>query len=133
MGTLANVNRLNLLDLAPGGHLGRFVIWTQGAFEALDGIFGSYGKPSSVKSSFSLPRPIMANSDVSRLINSDEVQAVVRPQKKNGRQPQRRNPLVNLGAMLKLNPHAKADLRAADSKKRKASSLAPGSTAVKKQ
>merc|ERR1712072_198059 len=69
----------------------------------------------------------------SRLINSDEVQAVVRPQKKNVRQPQRRNPLVNLGAMLKLNPHAKADLRAADSRKRKAPSLAPGSTAVKKQ
>eukprot|EP00756_Hemistasia_phaeocysticola_P040949 Hpha_TRINITY_DN16891_c0_g1::TRINITY_DN16891_c0_g1_i5::g.149312::m.149312/K02930/RP-L4e, RPL4; large subunit ribosomal protein L4e len=27
-----NVNALNLLQLAPGGHVGRFVIWTQGAF-----------------------------------------------------------------------------------------------------
>ena len=41
--------------------------------------------------------------------------------------------LLTLPLQLKLNPHAKADLRAADSKKRKASSLAPGSTAVKKQ
>ncbi|MCP6198867.1 50S ribosomal protein L4, partial [Klebsiella pneumoniae] len=29
---LLNVNKLNLLKLAPGGHLGRFVIWTQSAF-----------------------------------------------------------------------------------------------------
>ena len=33
---LACVDRLNLLKLAPGGHLGRFVIWTQAAFEKLD-------------------------------------------------------------------------------------------------
>jgi hypothetical protein len=33
---IACVDRLNLLKLAPGGHLGRFVIWTQAAFEKLD-------------------------------------------------------------------------------------------------
>ncbi|KAG2087834.1 uncharacterized protein F5147DRAFT_658872, partial [Suillus discolor] len=27
---------LNLLQLAPGGHIGRFVIWTEGAFSLLD-------------------------------------------------------------------------------------------------
>jgi len=27
-----NVEKLNLLRLAPGGHLGRFVIWTKSAF-----------------------------------------------------------------------------------------------------
>jgi ribosomal protein L4 len=37
---VASVERLNLLQLAPGGHLGRFCIWTQGAFEKLDSIFG---------------------------------------------------------------------------------------------
>lgn len=30
---VAHVNRLNLLQLAPGGHVGRFVIWTEGAFK----------------------------------------------------------------------------------------------------
>jgi len=30
---MCSVYRLNLLQLAPGGHLGRFVIWTKGAFE----------------------------------------------------------------------------------------------------
>jgi large subunit ribosomal protein L4e len=35
---LCHVSRLNLLQLAPGGHLGRFVIWTQGAFSQLDKI-----------------------------------------------------------------------------------------------
>ena len=33
---LAHVDRLNLLQLAPGGHLGRFCIWTKSAFERLD-------------------------------------------------------------------------------------------------
>merc|ERR1712178_177780 len=28
------VSRLNLLQLAPGGHIGRFCIWTKSAFES---------------------------------------------------------------------------------------------------
>ena len=30
---VCHVERLNLLQLCPGGHLGRFVIWTKDAFE----------------------------------------------------------------------------------------------------
>jgi large subunit ribosomal protein L4e len=37
-----HVNRLNLLQLAPGGHLGRFVIFTKDAFTALNNVFGTY-------------------------------------------------------------------------------------------
>ncbi|KAJ7431289.1 ribosomal protein L4 domain-containing protein [Mycena galericulata] len=33
--------RLNLLQLAPGGHLGRFAIWTEAAFGLLDEVFGT--------------------------------------------------------------------------------------------
>ena len=33
---IVHVDRLNLLQLAPGGHLGRFVIWTDGAFGKLE-------------------------------------------------------------------------------------------------
>jgi len=39
-----NVYRLNLSQLAPGGQLGRFVIWTASAFKALDKVFGTYTK-----------------------------------------------------------------------------------------
>ena len=39
---VCNVNRINLLQLAPGGHLGRFIIFTKDAFESLDKIFGTY-------------------------------------------------------------------------------------------
>ena len=28
------------VQLAPGGHLGRFIIWTRSAFERLDEVFG---------------------------------------------------------------------------------------------
>ena len=31
------------VQLAPGGHLGRFIIWTKGAFSRLDEIFGAPG------------------------------------------------------------------------------------------
>jgi hypothetical protein len=37
-----SVHRLNLLQLAPGGHLGRFVIFTKDAFTHLNHVFGTY-------------------------------------------------------------------------------------------
>jgi hypothetical protein len=49
---LVNVRRLNLLQLAPGGHLGRFVIWTQGAFGLLDEVYGTFEKASSHKKDY---------------------------------------------------------------------------------
>eukprot|EP01118_Nematostelium_gracile_P001861 TRINITY_DN1192_c0_g1_i1.p1 TRINITY_DN1192_c0_g1~~TRINITY_DN1192_c0_g1_i1.p1 ORF type:complete len:390 (+),score=128.46 TRINITY_DN1192_c0_g1_i1:129-1298(+) len=105
---LAAVSRLNLLQLAPGGHLGRFVIWTQAAFEKLDSIYGTYKKKSTQKVDFSLARPILTNADVSRIINSDEVQSILRdkvPQSKV--HYRKKNPLKNARFMNKLNPLAK--------------------------
>ncbi|KAL8514758.1 hypothetical protein ACS0TY_013731 [Phlomoides rotata] len=49
---VAHVSRLNLLKLAPGGHLGRFIIWTKSAFEKLDEIYGTFDKPSEKKTHF---------------------------------------------------------------------------------
>jgi hypothetical protein len=40
---VSSVDSLNLLQLAPGGHLGRFVIFTQSAFDRLDKIYGEGG------------------------------------------------------------------------------------------
>jgi len=105
---LASVSRLNLLQLAPGGHLGRFVIWTKDAFERLDAIYGTYKKAPTEKNDFRLPRSAMTNADLARIINSDEVQTHLRPKKANNRLCiRKRNPLKNLGFLLRLNPYAK--------------------------
>jgi len=115
---LAVVSRLNLLQLAPGGHLGRFIIWTDKAFAALNSIFGTYGghanaATTGAKTKFRLPMSIMANADVARIINSNEVQSKVNAKKSGTPRAQRKqNPLTNHGALLKLNPHAKVSIRA---------------------
>jgi large subunit ribosomal protein L4e len=115
---LAVVSRLNLLQLAPGGHLGRFIIWTDKAFAALNAIFGTYGgqanaQATGAKTKFRLPQSIMANADVARIINSNEVQSKVNAKKTGTPRAQRKqNPLTNHGALLKLNPHAKVSIRA---------------------
>ena len=68
---------------------------------------------SKQKKGYKLPRSCMTNSDITRLINSDEVQTIVRPTKtvRKGA-PLKKNPLRNLGALLKLNPYAKTARRA---------------------
>ena len=49
---LLKVDRLNLLLLAPGGHMGRFCIWSQAAFEKLDKLYGTWKKKSTLKSGY---------------------------------------------------------------------------------
>jgi large subunit ribosomal protein L4e len=110
---LANVERLNLLQLAPGGHMGRFIIWTQSAFEQLNDIYGSETRVSTLKSGYTLPRNSMTNTDLTRLINSDEVQSKVRPAETRVlRYRKKKNPLKNFGAMVRLNPYALNQRRA---------------------
>ena len=108
----SSVFALNLLQLAPGGHLGRFIVWTSSAFAALDTIYGSTTSPSGLKKDFLLPSNIVSNADISRLINSSEVQAVVRPAKGSALTKragvQKKNPLKNRQVLLRLNPYAKA-------------------------
>jgi large subunit ribosomal protein L4e len=105
------VTALNLLQLAPGGHLGRFVIWTSAAFKALDQIYGTTTEPSALKKDFLLPAPLIAQSDLTRLINSTEVQSVLRAPKGDARTRRtavlKKNPLKNKQVMLRLNPYAK--------------------------
>jgi len=50
--TLINVDRLNLLKIAPGGHVGRFCIWTESAFKKLDGIYGTWAVASKEKAHY---------------------------------------------------------------------------------
>lgn len=113
---VAIVDNLSLLDLAPGGHLGRFVIWTKGAFEKLDSLFGTYDESARYKSGFNLPRSFMSNADLTRIINSDEIQSIVRPALKSKTVlPKKSNPLRNKAVRVALNPyHAIVQAREAD-------------------
>ena len=107
-----SVYALNLLQLAPGGHLGRFIVWTSAAFAALDAVYGSTTVPAELKKDYLLPSNVVANADIGRLINSAEVQAVVRPVKGGNRTKragvQKKNPLKNKQVLLRLNPYAAA-------------------------
>jgi large subunit ribosomal protein L4e len=139
------VQALNLLQLAPGGHIGRFIIWTAGAFQQLEKLYGAGpGKLSALKKDYSLPSAKMTNPDLARIINSDEVQSKLRAArpKNQRRAAQKKNPLKNLGTLIKLNPHAKtarrnavlASERAAKRRthttRRRASACAPDRAAI---
>merc|ERR1711962_1546417 len=101
------VDNLNLLKLAPGGRVGRFCIWTESAFKKLDGLYGTWRKPSATKAGWNLPQPKMANTDLTALLKSDAIRAVLRaPNKKVSRAVVRTNPLKNIRTMLQLNPYA---------------------------
>lgn len=103
-----NVHRLNLLQLAPGGHLGRFIIWTQDAFKALNGIFGNYRRTDIEKGGYVLNRNVMTCADLARIINSDQVQAKLRaPKTSVVHHVAKKNPLSNRKLMNRLNPFDK--------------------------
>merc|ERR1711971_517862 len=102
---LCCVSRLNLLQLAPGGHMGRFCIWSQAAIEALDAMYGAEGKR--------IPTAAMTNADLARIINSDEIQSVVKPALCNEKKPLRKkNAIKSIKALEKLDPYAAAARRA---------------------
>jgi len=115
---VASVERLNLLQLAPGGHLGRFCVWSKAAFERLDAIYGTHRAKSEEKNGYQPPRAMMSNADLPRVINSAEVQAKARPAKSSTKFHRiKKNPLKNLGVMIKLNPYAKCLKRSKSIKK----------------
>jgi large subunit ribosomal protein L4e len=112
--TLLQVEKLNLLKVAPGGHVGRFCIWTESAFKRLDDIYGTWKNKSTAKRDFNLPQPKMTNSDLGRLLKSDEIQRALRaPKRSSQRRVTKKNPLRNVKAMEKLNPYASVLARAA--------------------
>jgi large subunit ribosomal protein L4e len=102
---LCNVERLNLLTLAPGGTFGRFVLYTEGAMKKMNHIFGTYKGPGTQKKGYRLPRTLLDNADIARLINSDEVQAVVRPALEGPKKYSiKKNALKNKGVAARLLP-----------------------------
>jgi len=142
----ANVNSLNLLHLAPGGHLGRFIIWSKAAFQQLDKIFGTFTQESEVKKGFVLPASMVTNNDITRIIRSEEVRRALTPKKLAAKKAstftQPTNGMRNRRLRLRLNPFTKKQTIAAkgmrnakmsaERKKNKAVRLAKVKKAVKK-
>jgi len=99
------VDRLNLLQLAPGGHMGRFCIWSQAALEGLDSLYGG-------ENGKSIPFASMTNPDIARIINSDEVQSVVNACKAGQKYyAPKRNAVKNVDALEALDPYAASKRR----------------------
>jgi len=108
---LCQVGRLNILQLAPGGHVGRLCIWSKSAFEKL----GSWleGKKA--------PQVIMTNSSLHALINSDEIQDVIRGHRAVKKVPRKRNLLKNKKS--RFETFRGFSLEEVNSRKRKAASM----------
>lgn len=104
-----NVHRLNLLQLAPGGHIGRFIVFTSDAFSCLDNIFGTYTVKGTEKGGYQLQRNMIDCADLARIINSDQVQSKLRAIKTSlvMHDKTKKNPLKNRNMMQKLNPFSK--------------------------
>jgi large subunit ribosomal protein L4e len=103
-----HVNRLNIRHLAPGSQVGRFAIYTESAFRALENQFGTFKAAGSGRKNFVLKKEVISNSDIAGIINSDEVQRVLKTKKtvRPLHYKQKKNPLRNKGEMKKLNPFA---------------------------
>lgn len=107
---LCNVERLSVLKLAPGGTMGRLCVYTAGAFSKLQLLYGrSDGVGTApLKKGYHLPRPMLENADIARIINSEEVQSAVRPALRGPpKRKQHKNLLKNRSVLLRVNPAAK--------------------------
>merc|ERR1719240_2144076 len=81
------------------------IVWTEAAFRKLGPLFGTFRGAAEMKTGYHLPRPMMTNADVARIINSDEVQAACRPAMEPPKKgTQKKNPLKNKNVMARLNP-----------------------------
>ncbi|KAF0755613.1 60S ribosomal protein L4, partial [Aphis craccivora] len=111
---LINIRKLNLLHLAPGGHVGRFIIWTQSAFQKLDSLYGTWDKKATLKSGYNLPFPKMSNTDLTRILKSDELKKYLPAQRTGSvRRTRKLNPLRHVRTMLRLNPYIAVQKRVA--------------------
>merc|ERR1719343_1773745 len=74
-----------------------------------------------MKKGYHLPRAQMENADIARIINSTEVQSVLRPKLEAPKKfAKKRNALKNKEVMKQLNPYERPKESEADIKKRKA-------------
>jgi len=125
-----SVYSLNLLKLAPGGHVGRLIIWTERAFKALNDVYGTQKKTSLLKKGYALPRSIMKQSDLERVINSQEIQSALRAKKAKKSFQKKRNPLKHPALYAKLNPLFAEQYKEIQASKKYRDNANPTTTAV---
>lgn len=107
---VVNVDRLNLLKVAPGGHVGRFIIWSEGAFMKLGQVYGTYHTKSEMKKNFNLPQPIMTSSDLTAIMKHENIKKALKPPRLHRiLSDVKLNPLVNKKKLNQLNPYAKVE------------------------
>merc|ERR1712137_968926 len=71
----------------------------------LNEIYGSAKGGAPMKKGYHLPRAAMENADLARIINSNEVQSVLKPKvEAPATFPKHSNPLKNKTRMAELNP-----------------------------
>eukprot|EP01002_Notosolenus_urceolatus_P002103 NODE_1556_length_1374_cov_223.646792_g1293_i0.p1 GENE.NODE_1556_length_1374_cov_223.646792_g1293_i0~~NODE_1556_length_1374_cov_223.646792_g1293_i0.p1 ORF type:complete len:394 (-),score=144.65 NODE_1556_length_1374_cov_223.646792_g1293_i0:134-1315(-) len=128
------VSSLSVLQLAPGGHLGRLVIWSENAFKALDGIYGTTSNETCPKKAkFRIPRSIMTNADVTTLVNRDEIQKVLRPKRENRwKAVKSTNPLRKRSLLKRISPHTLSLSEAVKGNQKKSAAVASKSRQAKR-
>merc|ERR1711935_1045472 len=76
-----------------------------GAVKKVNEIYGSLKSGAPLKKGYHLPRAMMENADIARIINSTEVQSVVRAKLDAPKKfAVKKNPLKNKMIMARLNP-----------------------------
>lgn len=75
---LMDVNSLDLLELSPGGKMGRLVMWTESAFCKLSPLFGTFTFASEIKKGYSLPLPLITSDNLDEYFYSSEIQGLIR-------------------------------------------------------
>ena len=85
-----------------------FFIYSLFDLSVSDGLYGTWKKSSESKKGWNLPMPKMANTDLSKLLKSEEIRKVLRAPNRTivKAKKTKTNPLKNIRAMLKLNPYA---------------------------
>ena len=78
-------------------------------FGKLNSIFGNRTNPDVEKKGYILERPMLTNANIARIINSDDIQSLVKPIEKNKvmDDKQKKNPLTNKVKMEFLNTYKK--------------------------
>merc|ERR1712002_445832 len=101
------VDKLNLLRIAPGGRVGRFCIWSEGAFKMLDKLYGTYHQKSELKKNYNLPKPIMTSADFMEIIRDENIRKHLKaPRYRRHFSSIKLNPLKNEKQLVKLNPYS---------------------------
>ncbi|TNJ26532.1 Ribosomal protein L4 [Giardia muris] len=94
---ICHVSDMKLLELAPGSHPGRLIIWTKGAFASLDQVYAAM-------KGYTLPMPVISQTDIERIMQSDIVTSTFKAKRDPLRIERKVNPFSDPNALKRLDP-----------------------------